>query len=435
MYFYAWRRRLARIAILFVLAILRLHAETLPELVALAFERNGDLQSMRKRAVEASALVHQARLRPNPNLDASYSNGPIIGSTGETDFTVGISQTIETGGKRQRRIGFAEAELREIEWQIADRERLLRTTIASAFADWLALSRNEANARHLLQLTRQGLALVTARVEQGEAAALEQSLLQVEANRTQADLIIFTSQRERAKLTLLAVAGVSDTEAPPLSGDFRTFADSFAGPLSQDEEIAAALRSRPDLAALRAAEQTGEQAIQLEKSNANPSITAFSRFSHAHQQSDAFGYVTARPVGALIPVSDRDNIITGGINIALPFKNRNQGNIEAAVARKDGARLRRAYLEQNIEREVRSALLRLSAARQASELFGQDVVALAEKNLAVIRKSYELGELRLLDVINEQRRFVELQRTYTETLKERVLAQIELDRARGAGKP
>jgi len=435
MYFFAWLRRHSRIAIPLVFAILRMQAETLPELIAISLKRNNELQAMRSRAVEARALVRQARLRPNPNLEASYSNGPILGSTGETDFSVGISQAIETGGKRLSRVSVAEAELREIEWQIADRERLLRTAIAAAFADWLALSRNEANSRRLLELTRQGLALVTARVEQGEAAALEQSLLQVESNRIQADLIIFTSQRERAKLALLTVAGVSDAEAPPLSGDFQTLVDSFAGPLSQEQEIATALRSRPDLAALRAAEQTGERTIQLEKSNARPSVTAFSRFSHSHQQSDAFGYATARPIGALIPVSDRDNIITGGINIALPFKNRNQGNIEAAVARKDGARLRRVYLEQSIEREVRSALLRLSAARQASELFGQDVVALAEKNLAVIRKSYELGELRLLDVINEQRRFVELQRTYTETLKERVLAQIELDRARGVGKP
>lgn len=435
MYFSAWPRGLMRCAIPLLLGVAGLSGETLPDLVSLAFQRNSELQAMRTRAVEARALVQQARLRPNPNLEASYSNGPVFGSTGETDFSAGVSQLIETGGKRLRRVSVAEAELREIEWQIADRERLLRNAIASAFADWLGLSRNEANSRRLLELTKEGLALVTARVNQGEAAALEQSLLQVETNRIQADLILFSSQRERAELTLLTVAGLTDAEAPKLAGDLQALADSFAAPLNPNEEIAAGLRFRPDLAALRAAEQTGDQAILLEKSNARPSVTAFSRFSHSHQQSDAFGYIDARPIGALIAVSDRDNIITGGINIALPFKNRNQGNIAAAVARKDGARLRRVYLEQSIEREVRSALIRLSAARQASELFGQGVVALAEKNLAVIRKSYELGELRLLDVINEQRRFVEIQRTYTDTLKERVLAQIELERARGGARP
>ena len=435
MYFPAWPPRLGRCAIPLVLAIVPLHAATLPELISLAFERNGELQAMRARAVEARALVRQAGLRPNPNLDVSYGNGPVFGSAGETDFTVGVSQTIETGRKRLRRISVAEAELREIEWQIADRERLLRNAIATAYADWLGLSRNEANSRRLLELTRQSLSLVKARVAQGEASVLEESLLQVESNRLEADLLIFSGQRERAELALLTVAGIADAEAPPLTGDLPSLAAPFAGPLSPAEEIAAALRSRPDLAGLRAAELTGDQAIELEKSIARPSVIAFSRFSHSHQQSDAFGYSTVRPTGALIAVTDRDNIITGGINIALPFKNRNQGNIAAAVARKDGARLRRAFLEQIIEREIRSALLRVSTTLRASELFGQGVVALAEKNLEVIRKAYELGELRLLDVINEQRRFVEIQRTYTDTLKERVLAQIELDRVRGAAKP
>jgi cobalt-zinc-cadmium efflux system outer membrane protein len=412
-----------------------LRAETLPELVSLALARNHELLAMRKRAVEARALVQQARLRPNPNLEVSYSNGPMLGSTGETDFSAGISQVIETGGKRIRRVSVAEAEVREIEYQIADRERLLRNAIGSAYVDWLGLRRNEGNSRQLLELTQKGLALVTARVKEGEAAALEQMLLQVEMNRIQADLILFSGQRERAALTVFMVAGLGGMEAPTLTGDLQALANSFAEPLAVVEEIAAGLRLRPDLAALRAAELTGDQAILLEKSTARPPVTAFSRFSHSHQQSDAFGYASGRPIGALVPVTDRDNILTAGVQIALPFQNRNQGNIAAAVARKDGARLRRLYLEQTIEREVRSALIRLSAAGQASELFGRGVVALAENNLAVIRKSYELGELRLLDVINEQRRLVEMQRTYTETLKERALAHIELERARGNARP
>ena len=160
MHFFRWLRQLTRRSSPIVLAIATLHAETLPELIALAFQRNGELQSLRTRTVEARALVEQTRLRPNPNLEVSYGNGPVFGSAGETDFTAGVSQNIEIGSKRLRRVSLAEAELREIEWQIADRERLLRSSIASVFADWLALSRNEANARRLLDLTRQGLALV-----------------------------------------------------------------------------------------------------------------------------------------------------------------------------------------------------------------------------------------------------------------------------------
>ena len=91
MYCPAWQRRLKHCAIPFVLAVVPLHAEALSELISLAFERNGELQAMRTRAVEARALVQQAGLRPNPNLDVSYGNGPVFGSAGETDFTVGLS--------------------------------------------------------------------------------------------------------------------------------------------------------------------------------------------------------------------------------------------------------------------------------------------------------------------------------------------------------
>ncbi len=434
MHLSAWLRLAARSLAPFPLLFIPLYAESLPDLVTLALSRNGDLQAMRKRSDEVRGLIRQAQLRPNPNLDVSYSNGPVFGSEGETDISIGLSQSIETGGKRIRRVSLAEAELREVEWQIADRERHLRSSIAAAFAEWLAVSRNEATARRLLELTRQSLALVTARVAQGEVAALEQSLLQVESNRIRTDLILYTGQRERAVLALRNICGIPDTEAPPLQGDLLQMAATLPQAEKAPEEIAAALRTRPDLAVLRAAELIGDRAVELEKSAAVPNITAFTRYSHQHQSSDGFGYSSARPIGPLSRVTDRDNILTGGVSIALPFKNRNQGNIQAAIARKEAVRLRRAYLEQSIEREVSAALLRVAAAEEASRLFDEGVVTLAEKNLTVIRKTYELGELRLLDVINEQRRLIEIQRTYTDTLKERVLAHIELESARGKAK-
>lgn len=431
MCFSVWPRRAARCLAPVVLLYLPLFAESLPDLLTLALSRNGELQALRKRSDEVRGQIRQARLRPNPNLDVSYSNGPVFGSEGETDINIGLSQSIERGGKRLRRVSLAEAELHEVEWQIADRERQLRASIAAAFAEWLAVSRNEATARRLLDLTRQSLDLVIARVAQGEVAALEQSLLQVELNRIQTDLILYTGQRQRALLRLRNICGIPDSEAPQLKGDLLQLAAALPPADKAHEEIAVALRTRPDLAAMRAAEVSGDRAVELEKSAAVPNITAFTRYSHQHQSSDGFGYSAARPIGPLSRVTDRDNILTGGVSVALPFKNRNQGNIEAAVARKDAVRLRRSYLEQSIEREVSSALLRVAAAEEAYRLFNEGVVTLAERNLSVIRKSYELGEIRLLDVINEQRRLIEIQRTYTDALKERILAHIELDSARG----
>jgi cobalt-zinc-cadmium efflux system outer membrane protein len=60
------------------------------------------------------------------------------------------------------------------------------------------------------------------------------------------------------------------------------------------------------------------------------------------------------------------------------------------------------------------------------------VVRPSEENVRVLRAAYDLGELRLLEVINEQRRLVETQRAYTEILRESYVALVELERSVGA---
>jgi outer membrane protein, heavy metal efflux system len=65
-------------------------------------------------------------------------------------------------------------------------------------------------------------------------------------------------------------------------------------------------------------------------------------------------------------------------------------------------------------------------------VFDQGVVQQSQENLRIVRGAYELGELRLLDVINEQRRLLETQRAYTDLLRDTNIAIAELERAVGA---
>jgi outer membrane protein TolC len=49
-----------------------------------------------------------------------------------------------------------------------------------------------------------------------------------------------------------------------------------------------------------------------------------------------------------------------------------------------------------------------------------------------VRQSYGLGRLQLLDVIAEQRRYIEVENGYTEVLKQVYDAAVEIERATGA---
>ena len=71
----------------------------------------------------------------------------------------------------------------------------------------------------------------------------------------------------------------------------------------------------------------------------------------------------------------------------------------------------------------------------ALELLQNGVIQQSEKNLIVIREAYRLGQLRVMDVLNDQRRLVETELAYVDSQGETALAFAELERAVGGNLP
>jgi cobalt-zinc-cadmium efflux system outer membrane protein len=55
----------------------------------------------------------------------------------------------------------------------------------------------------------------------------------------------------------------------------------------------------------------------------------------------------------------------------------------------------------------------------------------ARQNLEVIRQAYALGRTSVLDVISEQRRYIDIEMGYTEALKQVYDATVDIERAVG----
>ncbi len=77
------------------------------------------------------------------------------------------------------------------------------------------------------------------------------------------------------------------------------------------------------------------------------------------------------------------------------------------MARQRAAGLRRQHLEVTIPLEAEAAWRRYQAAKNVVGILSGGVLEQSRRNLSVIRQAYELGQLRLLDVLNEQRRLLE----------------------------
>ena len=81
--------------------------------------------------------------------------------------------------------------------------------------------------------------------------------------------------------------------------------------------------------------------------------------------------------------------------------------------------------------EVSAARARDNAAREALSIYSTDARALARQNVSVVGQTYELGRMTVLDVLTEQRRYLDLERAYTETLREAYEARQALRLALG----
>ena len=135
--------------------------------------------------------------------------------------------------------------------------------------------------------------------------------------------------------------------------------------------------------------------------------------------------------GSTQPIRDVFHYVGVGVSITLPMRNQNQGNIAAASASAFAAQRRLAFVTLMIRQEVTVAFTQYAAAQGAPEIYTQGVREVARQNLEVVRQTYELGRVSLLDLIAEQRRYIDIETGYTESLKQAYDAVVEIERAVG----
>jgi outer membrane protein, heavy metal efflux system len=162
-------------------------------------------------------------------------------------------------------------------------------------------------------------------------------------------------------------------------------------------------------------------------------VTLSAGYTRQDNQFDGlFGFNTA---GSLSAIRSQDNMLNFGVSIPLRTSRSGAGNVQAATARASAARLRREYLEKNIPSEVEDAYQRWRTAAESLQMLQSGVLDPSKNNLAVIREAYKLGQLRLLDVLNEQRRLVDMQMAYIDAQADLARTWAEVVRATGGIHP
>jgi cobalt-zinc-cadmium efflux system outer membrane protein len=398
---------------------------TADEGVAYALSHNADLLAVRKEIEAARALVRQAALRANPMIDVERKE-QINGS--DNDTMLGGTLPLELGGRRSARILVAQRELEMKEWLLTDRERLLAAEVRAKFGQALGEMLKLAFTENLLTTTDRGYRLVAARVTEGRTAPLEQNMVLVEVNRIRSLRETGEGKVQVALFELRNLIGMTPEQPLRLREDLNSSLEPMPSVAVVTE---VALKERPDVQAARAAEALAEALIQEARSSSRLDASVTAKYELMNFGFPQKGFNDA---GRLVPINGRFHSLAVGVNIYLPVRNRNQGNIEAAVAQKEAATRRREFTELTVRREVAASFARYEQSMRAAEIYRVGVRDQANANLDVVRQTYELGSKNLLDFIAEQRRFIEVETSFIDSLLETYLARVDIERATSSPK-
>ncbi len=377
--------------------------------VRFAIRNNDELNALRKEAEASERLIAQAEQRGRIGIETG-GNQTLGGSSHM--YTVQGSVPLELGGRIQSRVTTAtreaEVKLRNVEQAEAD----LAARVRMKFGESLAFVMRLELIEELLLSERESLRLISARVEEGKTAPLEENMMLVEVNRVRAARESLDSKTRVAILELQSMIGMDHTIPLRLKGNFD---DSILVFTAKDELTRRALATRPDLLILRAMEDVAEAKIEMSKSEGKLDAAA------------TLGYQRLRMNETM-----QFNYLVFGIKFTLPYKNKNRDEIESAVITREAMEKRREFGELVVRQEVAKALVMYESSVKTKEITRVGVVGESMRNLDVVRQMYELGSISLLEYLAEQRRVIELRQSLIDAKLEVFISKVEVYRASNA---
>jgi cobalt-zinc-cadmium efflux system outer membrane protein len=396
---------------------------SLEQAITRALEQEPSLRAARIGIEGAQAMRLQASLRPNPTVSFERREEPA-----GTDIltTVAVEWPLDLF-RRSGRVAVADREVTAIGLAVADRERLLAAEVRMRYGDLIAAIRDLATLDELVATTERQHGLMRARVDEGATPPLERDLLDVELRRLQADRLLQAGRTEAALFELKRPLGM-DADAPLAVRETLESVVRREAAVAPAREAAPAVEQRPDVREAAARIDVSSAKIDRAEAEGRLNVSLFANYMRMDAGFPQSGFASD---GSLQRVRGLFHYVSAGAMITIPVLNRNQGEVAAARAERAGAEAVYDAARLTAQTEIAAARARDDRARQAVGAYSSGAQSLARQNLSVVSQSYDLGRVTVFDVLTEQRRFLDVERAYTETLKAAFEARTALTLALG----
>jgi len=364
----------------------------------------------------ADANIKAAKVFPDPELSISYANNQNWDLEMGYGIDAELSYTLELGGKRKARVRVAQSEKEMTGALLENYFRNLQADATIAFLSAVKQHKlyeiQKESYIQMLELARaDSLRLRLGMITETDArqSKLEASTMLNDVHSSEGDL-------REVLVQLLLFQGNKSMELP----------DSIVGRLNYFKRefdllslVTTAQNNRADLQAALKSKELSQNNLRLAKAD------------RAIDLGLSIGGGYSSIVRNEIAPAPEFWGFTAGISIPLKFSNTNKGAVRAARLAAEQNEKQYEAIELQISTEVMQAYNKYSIECRKVEQFNTGLLLDAETILEKKIYSYERGETGILEVLNAQRTYNDIQVSYNETLYECSIALIELERTCG----
>ncbi len=334
------------------------------EPVALVFNR--ELRLARLEANITRANADHAGLWDDPVLGVDIER--VVSSVPDPWMVAGtVGLTIPISGRLAVEKAHAGAEYAAALQRVASKEWATRSALRELWVRWSAESTRLALTTELVERLRAVSALAERQEQAGVMSRIDTMLFRVELAGAEADVITATARVKELELQLRDVLGLA-SDAPVRLVESVAYEPRGTDPAWLQSMMESA---NPELMAVRGEYEVAEESLRLEVRTQYPDLII------------GPGYGTDQGEGRVLL----------GLQLPLPFWNRNQQGVARATANREVARGRYESTFEHLSAKLAIEKMRFDAARAVREVIESRVLPLADEQDVDVRRVAELGRV------------------------------------------
>ena len=355
-----------------------------------------------------SALKTQAALAPNPEMSFEAEN--FLGTHGShafsgAQYTLALSQLIELGDKRQNRVNYATANIKAQTIEYKNTRLALFATTTERYYQVLKFQALIALNSERKSTVKQALKAIEKRAEASAASQADVTRMRYALSQVDLNTAMLQSEFERSRLAL------NELWQEPLVSDYYAGDLSTVTELKNEQALLDAVNTAPDFALLQQQYMQQTANLSLQKSNGESDLTLSGGVRY-NQQTDASSFVFS-------------------FSMPLQLSNSNSGNIEAAQSQLALLNEQQGQLRIQLRQQIRTLYAYYQGKAAQAQLLTQQVIPQAQTLIKQSLKSYQQGQISVLQLLDAQQALFDSKRALITTHSELYQVLLTLERLTG----